>query len=161
MTGLVCPACGARFRAGFERCASCKVDLVDPSRVVVEVHSEGGLAGKKTVALTSASLTACREVERALNKAKIPCAVVAEDPDGVLAAGALKVSVVIAEDDLARANALMLGQFEAMLKREGVGSFNTEAVNVDAGAVTCPACGHSGALKNGECSDCGLFLGAN
>mgnify|MGYP000396718311 CR=1 FL=1 len=25
--------------------------------------------------------------------------------------------------------------------------------------ITCPACGHTGALVNGECADCGLFLG--
>ena len=92
MSGLVCPSCEGRFRAGFTRCAGCKVDLV-------------------------------------------------------------------AEDDLARVGVVMKKRFEASIAAEGVGMFKTEAIDVGAAEVECPACGHKGALTKGECADCGLFLG--
>jgi hypothetical protein len=41
-----------------------------------------------------------------------------------------------------------------------VGSFNSVAIDLSASEVECPACGHKGALKDGACEDCGLFLGA-
>jgi hypothetical protein len=108
-----------------------------------------------------ASLQACREIEGALLDAGIPCVLQTDTEEGeVLAAGAMKIGVVVAEDDLPRVTHLMKSRFEALIKREGVGTFKTEAIDVAAAEVECPACGHKGALKAGECADCGLFLGA-
>jgi len=163
--GLVCPRCGGSFRAGFTRCASCKVDLVsaadyDARAAAVDAPRQA-LAGKKTVAVIHASLQACREIERFLLQAGIPCTLATENEEGeALAAGAMKIGVIVAEEDVPRVSEVMKQRFAALIAKEGVGSFNTEAIDVAADLVECPACGHKGPLNKGECSDCGLFLGA-
>ncbi len=164
MAGLVCPTCGGRFRAGFVRCGSCKVDLVDEAVVEAALAARDdprkALAGRKVVAAIHASLSACREIEAALLEAGIPCVLSADAEEGEpLAAGAMKIGVMVAEDDLAGVSAVMKARFEALIAKEGVGQFRTDAIDVTAAEVTCPACGFTGALTNGECADCGLFLG--
>jgi hypothetical protein len=163
--GLVCPKCGGTFRAGFNRCAGCKVDLVDAAAFTAGLAARNdphqALAGRKTVTVVQASLAACREIERALLDAGIPAVLRTENEEGEpLSAGTLKIGVVVAEDDNARVGAVMKSRFETLIRKEGVGAFKTEAIDVGAAEVECPACGHRGALKNGECADCGLFLGA-
>lgn len=162
--GLVCPTCGGTFRAGFTRCAPCKVELVDratwEAALAARDDPKRALAGKKTVAVVHASLPACREVERALLDANIPCLLQTGSEGEVLAAGAMKIGVIVAEEDLARVGAVMKSRFEALIHKEGVGTFKTDAIDVGAAEVECPACGHKGPLENGECADCGLFLGA-
>ncbi len=163
-SGLMCPRCGGVFRAGFERCANCKVDLVDRATYEAGVAAMDdplkALAGKKTVPVVHASLSACREIERALLDKGIACALVTDAEDGdMLAAGAMKIGVIVAEEDLPRVAELMKARFESLIHKEGVGTFKTDAIDVTADEVECPACGHKGPLKAGECADCGLFLG--
>ncbi len=161
MSGLVCPSCEGRFRAGFTRCAGCKVDLVDEDAFkAVAAGSDKPrqqLEGKKVVAVIHSSIAACREVERALLAAGIACYVGSEADESE--AIATKIGVFVAEDDLARVGVVMKKRFEASIAAEGVGMFKTEAIDVGAAEVECPACGHKGALTKGECADCGLFLG--
>lgn len=159
---LMCPTCEGRFRAGFTRCGTCKVDLVD---VATFNATKAGvdrprqqLEGRKVVAVTHASIDACREIERALLAGGIAC-YVANDVDESEAIAA-KIGVFVAEDDLPRVGVVMKQRFADLVKSEGRGTFNTEAIDVSAAEVECPACGHKGALKAGECADCGLFLGA-
>lgn len=164
-SGLVCPKCGGAFRAGFTRCAACKVDLVERAALeaglIARDDPRQALAGKKTTTVVQASLAACREIERALLDAGIPAMLRTENEEGeALSAGTLKIGVVVADDDLARVGVVMKSRFEALIRKEGVGAFKTEAIDVAAAEVECPACGHKGPLKNGECADCGLFLGA-
>lgn len=165
MAGLVCPGCGGTFRAGFTRCASCQLDLVEAS-AVLEMKQKldsprAALAGVPTVAVLHAGLPACREIERALLEAGIPCYVEAASEEGeALAPGAMKVGVMVAEADLPRVGELLKRRFEDLVAREGVGSFNSKAIDLSAAEVECPACGHTGALADGACADCGLFLGA-
>jgi hypothetical protein len=163
--GLICPRCGGTFRAGFERCATCKVDLVDRATYDAGVAAMDdplkALKGKKTVAVVHASLPACREIERALLDKGIACALVTDAEEGdVLAAGAMKIGVIVAEEDLPRVADLMKARFESLIHKEGVGTFRTDAIDVGADEVECPACGHKGPLKAGACADCDLFLGA-
>lgn len=165
MSGLVCPQCGSSYRAGFTRCHSCKVDLVDPAvgaaRAAAAVDPRVYLRDKKTSAIVQAGLDACREIERALLEAGVPCTVAADAEEGEpLAPGALKVGVLVADDDLARAGAVLKSRFEGLIAREGIGSFKTEAIDLAAAEIECPACGHKGPLKDGACADCDLFLGA-
>ncbi len=165
MSGLVCPTCGSAFRAGFTRCQHCKVDLVEAAVFAANQAARGdpkrSLAGKKTVAIVHAGLSACREIERAFLAAGVPCFLDAEAEEGeALAPGALKVGVMVAEDDMPRAGAVLKARFEGLIAQEGIGSFKTEAIDLSQAEVECPACMHKGALKEGCCADCGLFLGA-
>ena len=163
--GLTCPTCGSTFRAGFTHCHTCKVALVDDGAYAATQAARGDpkreLANKTVIAIVHAGLPACREIERALLDAGVPCFIDAAAEEGEpLAPGALKVGVFIAEDDLARAGAVMKSRFETLIAKEGVGSFKTDAIDLSLDEVECPACTFKGPLKDGACGDCGLFLGA-
>jgi hypothetical protein len=165
VSGGVCPSCGSRFRAGFVRCDACKADLVDDESYATAQRAKSkpraALEGKKTVAIVHAGLPACREIERALLADGVPCFVDAVAEEGeALAPGALKVGVMVAEEDVGRAADVLRKQFEALLKKEGSGALVAEAIDLSQSEITCPACGHKGALVDGACADCGLFLGA-
>ncbi|MCC7070676.1 MAG: hypothetical protein IT383_05100 [Deltaproteobacteria bacterium] len=162
---LSCPECGATFRAGFTQCSSCRVDLVDEATAAAAKERRqdprAALEGVAKIALVHAGLPACREIERALLDDGIPCLVEAEAEEGEpMSVGAVKVGVIIAQADLQKAGELLRRRFEQLIAKEGVGSFNTEAIDLAAAEVQCPACGHTGALAEGACADCGLFLGA-
>jgi hypothetical protein len=158
---LVCPICRAGFRAGFTHCTACKAALVDDSTLpAADADPRDTLRGKKRVTIVQAGLAACKEMQRALDAAHIPCVVEAIDEEGQpLATGAMKVGVVVAEEDVPRVAALLQKQFAALLSKEGVGSMQSAAIDPTAASVTCPACGHVGALVDNCCADCGLFLG--
>lgn len=165
MTAMVCRGCGGTFRPGFTRCASCNMDLVDPAELQARRPKvdapRAALAGVPCVTVLHAGLAACREIEGALLAEGIPCFVEASAEEGeVLAPGAMKVGVVVAEADLPRVAELLRKRFEDLVAREGVGSFASKVVDLSAAEVECPACGHKGPLREGACGDCGLFLGA-
>jgi hypothetical protein len=164
----VCPSCSSEFRAGFTRCVTCNVDLVAEDAFSHEAKAFGSprelLADKECIAIPQVNLQACRELEGVLLAGDIPAYTNAQEADMEVALGSsasILYSVVLASADLDRAKKLMRGRLEAMLEQEGLGQLVTEAVNLDAEEVTCPACGHHGALKNSACASCDLFLGAN
>ena len=163
----ICPNCNSEYREGFERCAACDVDLVSPVSSSVMVMSQKASAKEllKDVAKTTiveAGLDACREIERELLSADIQAFVSSEDlEEGALgSAGITRFSVVIGSDDLAKASDVLKGRFEALVAAEGIGSLSMEAIDLESESIVCPACGHEGALEEGVCADCGLFLGA-
>ncbi len=163
----ICPSCRAEYREGYTRCAACGVDLVHPVSSSVMVMSQKASAKEllKDVAKTTiveAGLDACREIERELLSADVQAFVSSEEMDeGALgSAGITRFSVVIGSDDLAKASDVLKGRFEALVAAEGIGSLSMEAIDLESETVVCPACGHEGALEEGLCADCGLFLGA-
>lgn len=164
---LVCPSCRAEFRAGFDRCKDCDVALVDEAKLEEEAVAHGSpkerLAEVQKAFMPQPNLTACRELEAALLEAGIDCYTHVEEADADVALGsaaALQYAVVFAQDDIENAKSAMKERFQSMIESEGFGALQTEAVDLEAEEVTCPACGHTGALNEGECTDCGLFLGA-
>jgi hypothetical protein len=54
---------------------------------------------------------------------------------------------------------LLKEEWEDELKRSGLTPVEMKPKEGNQGGVTCPACGTTAPLVNGECSDCGLFLG--
>ncbi|HEY4220571.1 MAG TPA: hypothetical protein VGO62_04495, partial [Myxococcota bacterium] len=99
---LVCPQCGSTYRAGFTRCHSCDVDLVDGAQVDAikkKLDSpRSALAEVPKVTIIHAGIAMCRELERAILDAGFPCYVDADTEEGdMLAPGAMKIGVVIAE----------------------------------------------------------------
>lgn len=166
MAGLVCPQCGGSYRAGFTRCTTCNVVLVDAG-TLADIQRKidsprAALEGVPKVAVIHAGIAACREIERALLDDGIPCYVEADADEGepLSVGGAMKVGVIVAESDVPRVGDLLKRRFEELVKREGVGAFNLAAIDLSAAEIECPACGHKSALADGACGDCGLFLGA-
>ncbi len=163
---LVCPSCRSEYRAGFDRCKTCDVALVDPASLEEEQAAFGApreqLEGKDKVILPQGNLAAAREMESALLGGGFVCYVHAEEADMDVALGsaaAIKYGVCVARDDVEAVGTFLKERFAGMIAEEGQGTFNTEAVDLEAEVVTCPACGHSGALVDGECPECGLMLG--
>lgn len=161
---MICPACESEYRAGYTRCASCDVDLVEPS-ALAEIKARtatprDSLKDVPRATVAQAGLAACREIEAALLAGGVPAFVEANQEEGeALSAGMMRYGVVVAAADLAQVSTILRGRFEALLAREGTGAFQDTAVDLSADTVTCPACGHTGALVDGACGDCGLGLG--
>jgi hypothetical protein len=149
-------------------CNSCQIPLVDPSELGGTSTPVAGsprelLANVETGIIPQPHLAAAREFEGMLLDEDIPCFVHAEEADQDVALGSSSVisyGVTIARTDLDKVQAIFQEHFADSLSREGMdATLQTEAVDLDADEVTCPACGNQGALNDGECTDCGLFLG--
>ena len=59
---------------------------------------------------------------------------------------------------MARVNLLLQDAWNAELAKSGLEPVAMHAA-ADGQGVLCPACGTQAPLINGECSDCGLYLG--
>lgn len=121
-------------------------------------YGEGPVAGARELVRTLAA--AGIEAELASAPKKACCA-------GSGCGCGAKVQVMLRPQDLERAQALMRDQWLEALRAEGTleeGRPPVSAAPVPEGeeaqgdAITCPACGTTGALVEGACSDCGLQL---
>ncbi len=161
---MICPVCTSEYRTGYTRCAACDTDLVDDSEIeAIRARTRSpreSLQGVETASVATAGLAACREIETVVLDGGIPCFVAAENEEGeALSAGTMRYTVLVAAADLQKVGAILRGRFEELLAREGTGKFQDAAIDLTQETVTCPACGHSGALVEGACADCGLSLG--
>lgn len=160
----VCPSCRSEYVPGITRCATCDVDLVDPAALVDSESGENPrelLKDSEKAFLGARNLDAARELERDLLEAGVLCYVHAEQTEGALmSAGSIQYAVAFAQDDVPAVKELLEGRAQGLLEQEGLAALSTQAVDLEADEVTCPACGHTGALDDeGACADCGLVLG--
>jgi hypothetical protein len=160
----VCPSCRSEYVPGITRCSSCQVDLVDPSALVEETVGDNPrelLKEAEKAFLGARNLDAARELERDLLEAGILCYVHAEQTEGALmSAGSIQYTVAFAQEDVPSVKELLEGRVRGLMEQEGLAALSTQAVDLEADEVTCPACGHTGALDDeGACADCGLVLG--
>ena len=117
------------------------------------------------------AISYAREIERDLLEAEIP-ALLAKPPAKECCAGgggcgcALKVQVMVREEDLPRVAKLFREAWMDAVQREGtmVGvqlvpiKVDGAALSAPVGDPPCPACGTAAPLVEGACSDCGLQL---
>lgn len=160
----VCPECRSEYVPGIARCATCEVDLVDPAVLDEQAPSENPrelLKEAEKAYLAARNLDGARELERELLEAGILCYVHAAQSEGALiSAGSIQYTVAFAQEDGPAVRELFEGRTRGLLEQQGLAALSTEAVDLEADEVTCPACGHTGALDDeGACSDCGLVLG--
>ena len=162
---LKCPECGAEYRVGFVSCADCGTELVTGSTVAIEPKVDRPareiLADLPTARIVEGDLNACREVEEILLRRNLPaCIEAAVTEEAALGSASIKrFAVLVAEADLSRCVEVLRLRATDLQGGSGVGAFSEILVNLDADEVTCPACGHVGALQEKCCGDCGLFLG--
>ena len=160
-----CPSCLAEYRRDIQRCAHCDVDLVEEMPTEPpETSLDGAIVyidAHTPVIIAVSTLEPCREMRNELLQAGIPCMIVADDGDETAELMNMheRFRVVVAEEDLDRVSEQMAGRFQNMVQREGLVDEVAVAEVQDDGAVLCPACGHSAQLVDGECAECGLFLG--
>lgn len=164
----ICPKCREEFLEQVTTCTDCKEPLVGSLDSVAanttSLLSKEELFGVEMVAFTEGALPQCREIEKTLTRAKISCAVypvnIAAQGDQTLGTTAdLKYMVLIREEDLEQARGAMEGKFFAEVEREGQGNVSREAIDLEQQEITCPACGETGPLVDGDCQVCGLHLG--
>jgi hypothetical protein len=102
------------------------------------------------------ALPACQELETFLKRNKMSCQLVpVTTPKGIVYA------VCINAHDAEKYTSIMQAHFSSMVEREHEQEWQLKDVHLDGSDVTCPACGHTGQLQDGQCTDCGLMLGVN
>lgn len=164
----ICPKCREEFLEQVLTCTDCKEKLVNSVDFVPE--SLTGLLSKEElfsgdmVAFSEGPLTQCREIEKTLLRAKVSCAVypvnISSKGDETLGTTSeLKYVVLIRETDAELARGAMEGKFVADVAKEGRGTVSRDAIDLDQQEITCPACGETGPLVDGDCQVCGLHLG--
>lgn len=164
----VCPKCRSEYVDSVTRCKACDVDVVSPEELdEADAHTEDPrvvLADVEKAALAVRNLDGARELEGILLEADIPCYVHAEEAEAaaVMGPGSISYAVVISQEDVERVKALLESLQRSVLAAEGLESLADHVVDLEAEEVTCPACGHTGALDDeGACADCGLVLGVS
>jgi len=181
----VCPRCRSEYRTEFTHCASCDVDLVDPSTLPPELAEDDVLDAlaedPELIAVSRGSVDWCKEVQRKLMAQRIP-ALARRSEDEVAGASHQQIlEVCIRAVDADRAAAVFDQELLEKLDRDGLlGEFAQlqaarepqEPEGGDAAGhapaegevaaeepLACPACGSKKPLKKGCCRKCGLFLG--
>lgn len=160
---LVCPRCRSEYVSGISRCSSCAVDLVQPAELDEKAVGENPrevLGEVEKAFMPARNLDGARELERELLAAGVLCFVHAEETEGApMSPGSIQYAVAFAQEDVPAVKELIESRTQGTLEREGLAALASQAVDLDAAEVTCPACGHTGALDDdGACGDCGLVL---
>lgn len=163
----ICPTCRDEFLQHIEICTVCDVALVSHEEAF-SFPKESFLSKeellKDAAIFMEAGLNQCLELEKILLKSKISCGIypASENCDSnssTLGASCdMKYLLLVATADVERAKNALEGQFIAQIAKEGKGQFVTDIVDLNQNIITCPACGESNELKNGECPACGLGL---
>jgi hypothetical protein len=162
---MKCPRCHADYFSHVTSCSDCNIPLVDPQSISSGASNKEKRLSSETVVFNEGTRDHCKEIVHLLQSHGIACASVpmtltAGDNAATLgAANQLKYLVLIEPADIERAQNAMKQLFADQVLKEGRGALVDSVVNVDAGEITCPACGETAALEKGECTTCGLFLG--
>lgn len=145
---------------------------ITPERAVVI------LKDKELAAIVRGSVSACKEIVDTLLNIQIPAVIIpAEDVDprsGV----AMVLDVLVAEEDLEKAVGLLNNEWKDLLEKDGLQFMDEreeeaaeeeishgeeeesgEEYDENEEEPACPACGSKEPLKEGECPNCGLYLG--
>jgi hypothetical protein len=162
----ICPRCNEEFLDHVSMCTTCNEKLIkEHVKVQIQSLSKDELLQQETMVLSEGSLDHCREFEKILQEANIPALVYPahlDCNDNAATLGATcstKYLVLISPTSIERSQQALESHFHAHLSREGQGAFVRDIVDIGQSEIICPACGEEGALKEGECSFCGLFLG--
>ncbi|MCA9506894.1 MAG: hypothetical protein KC505_00555 [Myxococcales bacterium] len=168
----ICPSCKDEYLDYIEVCYVCDKKLLSEEEAKVAPPNADRLLSKEellkevTVPLVEGGLSQCRELERILEKSRISSAVYPVNlgcNDGSAVVGttscSMKYVLLVKESDVGACKEALEGQFHAQVAKEGKGQVVNEVIDLSQEMISCPACGESGELKEGECAFCGLFLG--
>lgn len=148
---MYCPVCRDEYRAGFERCATCNVDLVasldaaprkrPEAAVLTEVAAEEG----KVNFCGFVTLDEARQARDQLREKKIPADILlCEPPGAALAEPAREEYWIRVAPRHLKAVADLIGYPEAPAATDADDTFN------------CSACGATVKASDTECPGCGL-----
>jgi hypothetical protein len=174
-----CPKCRSEYRAGITHCATCEVALVSEEelpKLMSDAEIIAALAEEELATVFEGPLASLRPVQEKLLEAGIPAALRQGEELKTEMGLFIKLSLVVRKEDLPRLIELLGEEYREDLAREGLlgdapdqmdhpedpdheeGSGNPDGPG-EGKALACPACGCTEPLVDGECPDCGLFLG--
>lgn len=178
----VCPKCRAEYRSGITQCAHCEVALVaegDLPDIMSDEEIIAAMSDEELVTVFEGPLAALRPVHDKLLAAGIPAALREGEELKTEMGLFIKLSLVVRKDDVTRVAELVGEEYRESLAREGLlddtmdrhlgadraGGGNGAGDQGEGGeepaetTPACPACGCTEPLVDGECPECGLFLG--
>lgn len=171
-----CPQCRAEYRPEITHCPVCDVDLVDAESLAPEMTDDrvvALLAAAELTVVAEGTLQGLKPVQDALIASGIPAALRKAEEVMSEMGLFLRLELVVRQEDEEVAGALVreaLGGDLSEEMREGMealfvggdaaqGGGEGEAEGEEPETLACPACGCTDPLVNGECPECGLYLG--
>ncbi len=164
-----CPECKDEYRADFDNCASCDVQLIAGAMFIkilngtvqkkagrsMEISSEDEL-----VTLRSGSLQDMKQLRALLKDESIPSLLVSEDDNCGKGCCGSNFFLQVRLQDGQEALAVLAHDFQRSTSLESHDLSNTQVVyDNSAKKTTCPACGHQFTPTTMTCPDCGLCFG--
>jgi len=164
-----CPDCQDEYRADFDHCASCDVQLISGAMFIeiqkghvekklerpTELSTEDDL-----VSLRSGSLQDMKQLRSLLAAEHIPSLLVSEDGGCSKSCCGSTFFLQIREQDAQDALAVLAHDFHKSTALHSHDLSNTQVVyDNNAGKATCPACGCQFTPTTMTCPDCGLCFG--
>lgn len=165
----ICPRCREEYLDSIEICKPCDSMLMTEEEALGQPEnptaiSKEALLEQDTVPFLEGALGQCREVEKILYHAQIPCLVYpkdlgCQDHKTIGTTCSMQYYLLVKESDIPRSKKALEQRFMDQVAKEGQGAYVHDVVDSAAEHIVCPACGEKGALENDECQSCGLFLG--
>lgn len=151
-----CPVCLSEYRAGFTRCATCEVDLVDKlegEHHFTEEEIQKALSGHELVAISRGGMDAVLETREVLTAERLPALVVEDKEQPSNPEQPKRVVLLVRKIDVPKANELIGDVFKELVAKEGL------STNAEIKSDICPACGTKLPEDAEECPECGLVIG--
>lgn len=164
-----CPKCHAEHEPGFETCGTCGVDLVAtlediPPPMTPERAAEI-LTDRELVVVVRGDVASCQDVAQALLECQVPAVIATPEDVDPQSAIAMMLEVLVAEEHVNEAARLLHEDWAAMLDRDGLEfpaleqEEQSQEASEEQEQLACPGCGSTEPLQDGQCPECGLFLG--
>lgn len=166
-----CPKCRSEYRADIQRCATCDEALVAEEDLPVHMSDQeiiAAMSEEELVSVFEGPLQALKPVQTRLLEAGIPAALRQGEELKTEMGLFIKLQLVVRKDDLEKVAGLVGEEYRENLRREGLLDVATseglehpqsDASEETDGDLACPACGCTDPLVEGECPECGIFLG--
>jgi hypothetical protein len=151
-----CPVCQSEYRAGFTRCSSCDVDLVDQLEGEIHFSEEEvqqALSGQELVGISRGTMDAVLETRELLAASRLPSLVVQDKEQPSDPNQPKRMILVVRKSDVPKASELLGDMFKKLVSKEGLDA------NVELKTDICPACGNKLPEDAEECPECGLVVG--
>jgi hypothetical protein len=172
-----CPQCRAEYRKEFSHCPTCDLELVQEQELPPKLTDEqvvAAMAEEELASIAEGTLQGLKPVQDQLIESGIPAALRKSDEMMTEAGLFLRLELVVRKSDAEQASSRVRQALQGEVSEEmldGIAELQQVAAQGEPeegaeegaeeaeGAPACPACGSTEPLVDGECPECGLFLG--